>query len=380
VLNSGATVIENFQSHNKSIPMCFDNYNRTGSSQMTPSVQPKPQPVNKCGSNLVRQSIEILPAYLPHLNKPNTKISFKGPISFPVLKNLHSNGTNLEFTVDDIGSFKPNETLTERNRSNPFKQVASLPQDNTHLDENNDNNTDDEDIQIIDKNKDKEETAVSTAANGLILPKTTAAVRPRTLALRTNASCLISSTLISPDTPRPNKSCVQLYINGHAYTNISLKVTTRPTFCCIYRAQPMFITQEANPGLSMYSNYETIPLPPNDIFNLATPRVVMGLYDSRNKYRTDSMLIVSSGKSDLNSTHSSYWQFRKSDEEKDNLNDIISKLRQEIGEDVEEVYRKMSEEVSASSAYSGDTDSDGGDVGPPKRVRIFEGIIPFILF
>ncbi len=345
---------------------------------MTPSVQAKPQPVNKCGSNLVRQSIEILPAYLPHLNKPNTKISFKGPISFPVLKNLYSNGTNLEFTVDDVGSFKPNETPTERNRSNPFKQVASLPQDNTHLDENNDN-TDDEDIQIIDKDKDKEETAVSTAANGLVVPKTTAAVRPRTLALRTNASCLISSTLISPDTPRPDKTCVQLYINGHAYTNIALKVTTRPTFCCIYRAQPMFITQEANPGLSMYSNYETIPLPADDIFNLATPRVVMGLYDSRNKHRSDSMLIVSAGKSDLNSTHSSYWQFRKSDEEKDSLNDIIAKLRQEIGED-EEVYRKISEEVSASSAYSGDTDSDGGDVGPPKRVRIFEGNIPFILF
>jgi len=338
---------------------------------MTTTTQP--QPVNKCGPSQAR--IEILPAYLPHLQKPNTKITFKGPIVFPVLNNLYSNGTHHEFAVDDVGSFKLNENLTQRKTSTPFKQVASLPEDTTKSDNHSDT---DDDLEA--KEDEKEVTAVSTAANGLVLPKTTLAVRPKTLSLRTNASNLISSTLISPDTPRPNKTCSQLYMNGQAYTNISLKVTTRPTYCCIYRAQPMFIKQEADPGLSMYSNWKSNPLPADDVLNLASPPVIMGLYDSRAKQRADSMLITSAGKTDLNSTHSSYWQFRKSDDEKDSLNQMIAKLREDIGENVEDAYRKLSEEVSASSAYSGDTDSDGGDVGPPKRVRIFEGIILFVFF
>lgn len=63
--------------------------------------------------------------------------------------------------------------------------------------------------------------------------------RPTTLSL--NACTLVGSTLVSPETPRPKKQCLQLYINGHAYTYLGLKCSTRSTYCCIYRPQPMYV-------------------------------------------------------------------------------------------------------------------------------------------
>lgn len=92
---------------------------------------------------------------------------------------------------------------------------------------------------------------------------------------------LIASTLVSPDTPRAKRKYQQLHINGHAYTNLGLKVNPRPTYCCLYRLQPMFVTQEANPQLSMYSQWKTAPLPPGDILGLGgDPRALLGAYNS----------------------------------------------------------------------------------------------------
>ncbi|CAG2107176.1 unnamed protein product, partial [Medioppia subpectinata] len=390
VLHSGATVIENnYLFRNKSIPICIDTVNdghRPTPTQMSTTTT---QPVPTCGSDLVtsRIPLEILPAYLPHLQRPQAKITFKGPIVFPVLQNQLDNGTNLEFTVDDqrsesgYSSSSP-ERKTSASTTCAFKQVASLPMTsdtigNTSAISSHKVDETDEEIEILDKDKenDKELLRLSSPVNGLVLPKTTGAVRPNTLSLRTNnGSNLVSSTLVSPDTPRPNKTCVQLYMNGHAYSGIGLKVTPRPVYCTIYKTQPMFVQQETDPNLSMYSNWTTSPLAVEDVMNMAEAPVVLGLYDSRCKHRTDSMLVTSASKADLNSTHSSYWGFRRSDEEKENLKDAIARLREDVGESAEQqaqVFRKISQ-MSASSAYTGDSDSDG-EAGPPKRVRIFEG-------
>ena len=83
--------------------------------------------------------------------------------------------------------------------------------------------------------------------------------RPTSLELPAQPSVLIGSNLISPETPRPQKAFRQTYINGHAYTYLGLKVSTRSTYCCIYRPQPMFVLQETDPRLSMYSNWIMFP-------------------------------------------------------------------------------------------------------------------------
>ncbi|CAL7950233.1 unnamed protein product [Xylocopa violacea] len=79
--------------------------------------------------------------------------------------------------------------------------------------------------------------------------------------------------LISPDTPRPKKSYGQLYLNGHAYTYLGLKCSTRVFYCTLNKPQPMYVTQQH--GLSMYSNWK--------ICEEAPPDVDMVHYDSRHR-------------------------------------------------------------------------------------------------
>lgn len=64
-------------------------------------------------------------------------------------------------------------------------------------------------------------------------------------------------SLVSPETPRPKKSYGQLFLNGHAYTYLGLKCSTRPYYCTISRPQPMYVVQSPQrPRLSMYSNWK----------------------------------------------------------------------------------------------------------------------------
>uniref|UniRef100_A0A182TDB2 Uncharacterized protein n=1 Tax=Anopheles melas TaxID=34690 RepID=A0A182TDB2_9DIPT len=87
--------------------------------------------------------------------------------------------------------------------------------------------------------------------------------------------------LISPETPRPSKSCRELYFNGHAYTNIGLKSSTKPFYCTVNKTQP-FCFQTQKP-LSMYSNWQVHP--ENDPHPLGLKQItVMSLYDS-NQHR-----------------------------------------------------------------------------------------------
>ncbi|OQR80136.1 hypothetical protein BIW11_05260 [Tropilaelaps mercedesae] len=96
--------------------------------------------------------------------------------------------------------------------------------------------------------------STSNSACAVIKP-----ARPTSLELSARPSVLIGSNLISPDTPRPQKTFRQTFIDGHAYTTLGLKVSTRSTYCCIYRPQPIFVLQETDPRLSMYSNWVMYP-------------------------------------------------------------------------------------------------------------------------
>lgn len=135
------------------------------------------------------------------------------------------------------------------------------------------------------------------------------------------------------------------------------------------------MTQDVNPTLSMYSNWQASPAS-DEILKLSSPVVIMSSYDSRSRgRRADSMVISWCRDAELNQTHSSYWQYRRSDEEKSSSREEMQKLRDACGDlvnDSEPPSRKVSEEVGAASGYSGDTDSDANS-NTLKRVRIFEG-------
>lgn len=100
---------------------------------------------------------------------------------------------------------------------------------------------------------------------------------------------LIASNIASPDTPRPDKSILQQYLNGHAYTYIGLKTSTRSTYCCIYRPQPMFVTQETDSKLSMYSNWRTSSHLHDAIISDVSPRGLLSSYDSNLSRFKDSI-------------------------------------------------------------------------------------------
>ncbi|XP_051161143.1 uncharacterized protein LOC127281465 isoform X2 [Leptopilina boulardi] len=98
--------------------------------------------------------------------------------------------------------------------------------------------------------------------------------------------------LISPETPRQRKSYGQVFFNGHAYTYLGLKCSTRLYYCTLNRPQPMYVMQQHN--LSMYSNWK--------ICKDAPPDVDMAHYDSR--HRPLNYSIASTKQEDI-MTHSS---------------------------------------------------------------------------
>jgi len=113
-------------------------------------------------------------------------------------------------------------------------------------------------------------------------------------------------SLVSPETPRPKKSYGQLFLNGHAYTYLGLKCSTRSYYCTLSRPQPMYVMQSPQHSrLSMYSNWKVHPQ--TDSLGL-TPGQSMGLYDSR--YRTDGYSTASSINRDKTGVlvHSSGWR------------------------------------------------------------------------
>lgn len=84
--------------------------------------------------------------------------------------------------------------------------------------------------------------------------------------------------LISPETPRPSKSCAQMYLNGHAYTYLGLKCSTKMFYCTVNCPQPTYVAN--NHRLSMYSKWQAVPDSKPHPMKLDQKKV-MSLYDSR---------------------------------------------------------------------------------------------------
>lgn len=99
--------------------------------------------------------------------------------------------------------------------------------------------------------------------------------------------------LISPETPRPSKSCVQLYLNGHAYTYLGLKSSTKTFYCTVNKPQPVYIQNQHK--LSMYSNWQIYNGNNPNILDLS-PYTAMSLYDSRQR---PGKFSVASAKTDV---------------------------------------------------------------------------------
>nr|XP_015924919.1 uncharacterized protein LOC107452830 isoform X2 [Parasteatoda tepidariorum] len=260
-------------------------------------------------------------------------------------------------------------------------------------------------------------------ANSISEPnkKFLAPTRPTSLPLKKKAVTMVSfgtgTTLISPETPRPKKNCVQLYLNGHAYTYLGLKCSTRSTYCCIYRPQPMFVLQDTNPKLSMYSNWQVVPA--KEELSGFTPGQMISFYCSKQKRDVKSVTSVSKVGEPLIFTHSSYWTYRSKDSAEQRAKTPVSNDLNEIKISAEAVQDSVpAENIRSESVItiasksdrpflSGDESSipidtentlSDGDVNnsndededdcqddgtesltdssqpqPPKRVKIFEG-------
>lgn len=146
--------------------------------------------------------------------------------------------------------------------------------------------------------KIKEPLSIESGSNAILTkqPTTTKFLRPSSLPLKPGTFTPkkhhgITPTantlpLISPETPRPSKHCVQLYLNGHAYTYLGLKCSTKPFYCTVNRPQPVYAVFAGRPELSMYSNWQTCA--ENNPHPLGfSPKESISLYDSRQRSHTN---------------------------------------------------------------------------------------------
>lgn len=205
---------------------------------------------------------------------------------------------------------------------------------------------------------------------------------------------LIGTTLVSPDTPRPKKSCVQMFLNGSAYTYLGHKVSTKSFFCCIYRQQPMYVPQSTDPKLSMYSNWQ-IRKPAEDNPLKLSPYQSMSLYESCKYDR--AYTIAKPKELNLIQTHSSYWTFKEEkektkgkedddDESKDEAKEVKveeekaespkTNVKEESGPSVKREAEDHSPNPEPRGKVSGSQEGlEGQERGPStaKRIKIFEG-------
>ncbi|RWS12450.1 hypothetical protein B4U79_12995 [Dinothrombium tinctorium] len=391
-VNSGPLVLQqnsssSWPSSNRYIPLMSTQSSRQKVIQ---------EPVNnatRSSSSLDSPSgkidFEVLPDYFPHMKCPSTKITVIEPIVFPVLRKiLFENKDNIEFQSKDkcVNNANCDVSKEQKTACSPLKQVASLNFDEDESNLNSDEVSEDTSETTTTSTKASESVttinSTSSSSTENEVQSMTSASRPTSLPTqkrKLSAFNLIGSTLVSPETPRPKKNCVQLYINGHAYTYIGLKVSTKSFFCCIYRPQPMFVVQETQPKLSMYSNWQPRAVH-DEIFNLVPPPTLIATYDSRRNLKPAKSSVYStavvkiSANNDQNTvvTNSASWSLRKKEELKEKLKtreEVKRKLNDETFEnpiDRESSYRKISEDRSSTGF-----DSDSGE--QPKRVKIFEG-------
>lgn len=203
---------------------------------------------------------------------------------------------------------------------------------------------------------------------------------------------LIGTTLVSPDTPRPKKSCVQMFLNGSAYTYLGHKVSTKSYFCCIYRPQPMFVLQSTDSKLSMYSNWQSKPAKEHP-FKLE-PYSAMSLYQSCKRDRTYT--VARPKQLHYIQTHSSYWSYKQQKErhkeeeeagpgdkealevksEDLGIGGLVKAPEVSLGEGTSVVIKREAEDTSGECPGRSSDDSEGaegGGGGGTKRIKIFEG-------
>lgn len=283
-------------------------------TQSSPIIHSSKVTDNKNSNNSSHKYIDqlkdyiIISEYLPHYDR---KITVKGQLRFDVLaKTLEDQGEKAEFVQSD----EEENCVNIYKINNEVKQISSMPifmdksecgsltnvstnvidltdgsnskSKETSFDENEDNHKKDEDKlnkenksidNKIDKIKqlDKPYKPITSETSSI------ATKRPADLfnCLRKKPSQLTCSNLVSPETPRSEKTFVQCYLDGQLYTYLAPKKSTRVTFCCIYRPQPCcWLIDE--PKLSMYSNWQIFP-PYEKILNEHKAPVLMKCYDSR---------------------------------------------------------------------------------------------------
>lgn len=170
----------------------------------------------------------------------------------------------------------------------------------------------------VDDKSDKESIEDSVEENNTkFLRPTSLPLKPGTFTPKRHHGITPTANtlpLISPETPRPRKSYGQLYLNGHAYTYLGLKCSTRVFYCTLNRPQPMYVSQQH--GLSMYSNWK--------ICKEAPPDLDMAHYDSR--HRPMSYTTASKKQEDI-LTHSSQRPNTPANMENNSENDSQEKTK-----------------------------------------------------
>lgn len=157
-------------------------------------------------------------------------------------------------------------------------------------------------------------------------------------------------SLVSPETPRPCKSYGQLYLNGHAYTYLGLKCSTRMFFCTLNKPQPIYVplSPEHN-KVSMYSNWKVCSEADPNPFGL-DPGKAMAHYDSR--HRPVAYTLARSKSNDA-VTHSTYWNNRTAPKQPTDT---------------------FKRDKSDSNKQDSNSKSEAGtENNVPKRVKIFVG-------
>ncbi|XP_037822370.1 transcription factor HIVEP3 [Lucilia sericata] len=130
---------------------------------------------------------------------------------------------------------------------------------------------------------DSDATSAEVKAKSKFLRPTSLPLRPGTFTPKRHHGITPTANtlpLISPETPRPSKECVQLYLNGNSYTYLGLKCSTKTFYCTLNCPQPSYVQDMHK--LSMYSMWQQCA--ENNPHPLGLkPKEVMSLYDSRQK-------------------------------------------------------------------------------------------------
>lgn len=101
------------------------------------------------------------------------------------------------------------------------------------------------------------ETGTEDDKSSRFLRPTSLPLKPGTYTPKQHLSSTASQSLVSPETPRPRKGYGQLYLNGHAYTYLGLKCSTRLFFCTLNKPQPLYAPlSPEHCKVSMYSNWK----------------------------------------------------------------------------------------------------------------------------